>query len=131
MGKMFYNLEEAKGILNKDEFQISQLVKEGSLREFRDGPRKMFKADQINDILANLSSNIAVKVENTIKKDIENATISMCKYYNMRHAYHSESPFIRLSKELTALLNNPQIQTSGDNYVAWKIIIEAIRETLR
>jgi len=48
MAKMFYTLDEAKTALNKNEEEIKQLAREGKLREFRDGPRLMFKADQID-----------------------------------------------------------------------------------
>src|SRR5438874_10731555 len=47
MAKMFYTLDEAKATLGKNEEEIKQLAREGRLREFRDGPRLMFKADQV------------------------------------------------------------------------------------
>jgi hypothetical protein len=48
MAKMFYTLEETKAALGQGEDQIKQLTREGRLREFRDGPRLMFKADQVD-----------------------------------------------------------------------------------
>jgi hypothetical protein len=50
MAKMFYTLEETKAALGKNEEEIKQLAREGRLREFRDGPRLMFKADQVESI---------------------------------------------------------------------------------
>ena len=50
MAKMFYTLEEAKSALGKNEEEIKQLTREGRLREFRDGPRLMFKADQVETL---------------------------------------------------------------------------------
>jgi hypothetical protein len=50
MAKMFYTLEETKTALQKNEEEIKQLAREGRLREFRDGPRLMFKADQVESI---------------------------------------------------------------------------------
>jgi len=50
MAKMFYTLDEAKAALGKNEEQIKQLAREGRLREFRDGPRLMFKADQVETL---------------------------------------------------------------------------------
>src|SRR5205809_60341 len=47
MAKMFYTLDETKAALNKNEEEIKQFAREGRLREFRDGPRLMFKADQV------------------------------------------------------------------------------------
>src|SRR4051812_7171511 len=50
MAKMFYTLDEAKAALGKNEEEIKQLAREGRLREFRDGPRLMFKADQVEQL---------------------------------------------------------------------------------
>ena len=50
MAKMFYTLDEAKTALGKSEEEIRQLAREGRLREFRDGPRLMFKADQVETL---------------------------------------------------------------------------------
>lgn len=50
MAKMFYTLEETKAALGKNEEEIKQLSREGRLREFRDGARLMFKADQVEQL---------------------------------------------------------------------------------
>src|SRR5271154_4807395 len=50
MAKMFYTLDEARGVLNKNEEEIKQFTREGRLREFRDGRRLMFKADQVETL---------------------------------------------------------------------------------
>src|SRR5436190_4482753 len=50
MAKMFYTLDETRAALGKNEEEIKQLAREGRLREFRDGPRLMFKADQVESI---------------------------------------------------------------------------------
>lgn len=44
MAKMFYTMEEAKAALGKGEEEVKQYAREGRLREFRDGPRLMFKS---------------------------------------------------------------------------------------
>ncbi len=56
MAKMFYTLEEAQAALSKSEEEIKQYAREGRLREFRDGPRLMFKADQVEQLKGDLSS---------------------------------------------------------------------------
>ena len=56
MAKMFYTLDETKGALGLNEEEIKQLSREGRLREFRDGPRLMFKADQVDNLKAELTS---------------------------------------------------------------------------
>ena len=47
MAKMFYTMEETKSALGRGEEEIKQFARDGRLREFRDGPRLMFKADQV------------------------------------------------------------------------------------
>src|SRR5687767_3356905 len=50
MAKMFYTIDETKSALGRNEEEIKQLTREGRLREFRDGPRLMFKADQVESL---------------------------------------------------------------------------------
>src|SRR4029079_18436969 len=56
MAKMFYTLDEAKAALGRSEDEIKQFAREGRLREFRDGPRLMFKADQVEQLRAELGA---------------------------------------------------------------------------
>jgi len=58
MAKMFYTLEETKSALGRSEDDIKQLAREGRLREFRDGPRLMFKADQVEQLKGELDSGV-------------------------------------------------------------------------
>src|SRR5436190_12561063 len=62
MAKMFYTLDEAKGALGKNEEEIKQYAREGRLREFRDGPRLMFKADQVEQLKSELASGDSVDI---------------------------------------------------------------------
>ena len=55
MAKMFYTLDEAKTALGKSEEDIKQFAREGRLREFRDGPRLMFKADQVEQLRSEIA----------------------------------------------------------------------------
>ncbi len=59
MAKMFYTMDETKAALGKSEDDVKQLIREGKLREFRDGPRLMFKADQVESLKAELSGGSA------------------------------------------------------------------------
>ena len=54
MAKMFYTMDETKVALGKNEEEIKQFAREGRLREFRDGPRLMFKADQVETLKAEM-----------------------------------------------------------------------------
>jgi hypothetical protein len=57
MAKMFYTLDETRAALGKNEEEIKQLTREGRLREFRDGPRLMFKADQVESLKAEIGGD--------------------------------------------------------------------------
>lgn len=57
MAKMFYTLDEARTALGKSEEDIKQFAREGRLREFRDGPRLMFKADQVEQLKGELAGS--------------------------------------------------------------------------
>jgi hypothetical protein len=52
MAKMFYTMEEAREKLGRNEDEVKQLVKDGLLREFRDGARIMFKVDDVDNLVA-------------------------------------------------------------------------------
>src|SRR4051794_38530603 len=56
MAKMFYTMDEAKATLGRSEEEVKQFAREGRLREFRDGPRLMFKADQVEQLKGELES---------------------------------------------------------------------------
>jgi excisionase family DNA binding protein len=47
MAKMFYTMQEAAEKIGATEGEVLQLIKDRQLREFRDGPRIMLKADQV------------------------------------------------------------------------------------
>src|SRR5215212_3279886 len=63
MAKMFYTMEEAKATLGKSEDEIRQFAREGRLREFRDGQRLMFKADQVEQLKGEMSSGSLDQVD--------------------------------------------------------------------
>src|SRR3712207_2302814 len=58
MAKMFYTMDETKAALGRSEDQIKELSREGRLREFRDGTRLMFKADQVEGLKSELGSSV-------------------------------------------------------------------------
>lgn len=52
MAGMFYSLKQAAEKLGKTEDDVRQLVKQGRLREFRDGPNLLFKTDEVESLLS-------------------------------------------------------------------------------
>ena len=51
MSGMFYSLEEAAQKLNKTKDEVKKIVKDGQLREFRDGPNVLFKVDEVDALI--------------------------------------------------------------------------------
>ena len=47
MAKMFYTIDEVKTMLGLDDDAIRALTEQGKLRELHDGPRRVFKAEQV------------------------------------------------------------------------------------
>lgn len=68
MAKMFITLAEAQEKLGKSEGEIKAYCREGRLREFRDGPRLMFKVDQV-EALAIIDSVIDESSLLALQKD--------------------------------------------------------------
>jgi len=52
MAGMFYSLEEAAKKLNKTEEELQEIVKDGKLREFRDGPNLLFKVEEVEALMS-------------------------------------------------------------------------------
>lgn len=63
MAGMFYSLQEAAEKLNKTEKEIKQIVQEGNLREFRDGPNLLFKVEEVEALMSEASEEALEAVE--------------------------------------------------------------------
>lgn len=55
MAGRFYSLKEAAKKLNKTVEELKEIVKEGKLREFRDGPKSLFKVEEIEALMSDTS----------------------------------------------------------------------------
>jgi hypothetical protein len=55
MDGMFYSLKEAAKKLNKTVEELKGMVKEGKLREFRDGPNLLFKVEEVEALMSDTS----------------------------------------------------------------------------
>lgn len=61
MAGMFYTLQEVVEKLGKSESQVQDLIRDGKLREFRDGAKLLFKVSEVEDLTANLDELAEVK----------------------------------------------------------------------
>jgi len=55
MGGMFYSLQEVAEKLNKTAEEVKEIIKQGRLREFRDGPNLLFKVDEVEALMSDTS----------------------------------------------------------------------------
>ena len=62
MAKMFYTLDETKVALGQSEEAVKQFIRDGRLREFRDGPKIMFKADQVDALKGQIGGGGALEL---------------------------------------------------------------------
>jgi len=56
MAGMFYSLQESAEKLNKTEEELKQMVKDGLLREFRDGANLLFKVEEVEALMSDTSA---------------------------------------------------------------------------
>ena len=52
MAGMFYSLQEVAAKLNKTEQEVQEIIKQGRLREFRDGPNLLFKISEVEALMS-------------------------------------------------------------------------------
>lgn len=62
MAKMFYSMEEVQEKLHCTDEKIKEYVKEGMLREFRDGMKILFKVDEVDSLAQSIGGSSAADV---------------------------------------------------------------------
>jgi len=62
MAGMFYSLQEVAKKLNITEEEVKALAKEGKLREFRDGSKLLFKADEVEALMPAAGAPVSEEV---------------------------------------------------------------------
>lgn len=70
MAGTFYTLQEAAQKLGKTESQVKDLIKQGKIREYRDGTKVLYKQDEINK-LAEESDTIDLVADSEIGLELE------------------------------------------------------------
>ncbi|MHC4748077.1 MAG: helix-turn-helix domain-containing protein, partial [Planctomycetota bacterium] len=80
MAGMFYSLQEVAAKLKKTEEEVKEIVKQGKLREFRDGPNLLFKVDEVEALLSGTSFRVVAQEapsEETGEIELEGEEISL------------------------------------------------------
>ncbi len=78
MAEMFYNLQEVMEKLGKSQQDVQGLIKQGKIREYRDGNAILYKKDEINNLLGDhdvidiiADSEINLELEKTAEIQLE------------------------------------------------------------
>lgn len=77
MAGMFYSLQEVAAKLNKTEEEVKEIVKEGKLREFRDGPNLLFKVDEVKALMSDTSISAPKEASAEAKEVTDEDEISL------------------------------------------------------
>ena len=77
MAGMFYSLQEVAAKLNKTEEEVKEIIKQGRLREFRDGPNLLFKVDEVEALMSDTSIAASRKASAKAKQATEEDEISL------------------------------------------------------
>jgi excisionase family DNA binding protein len=77
MAGMFYSLQEAAAKLGKTEDEVKDIIKQGRLREFRDGSNLLFKVDEVEALMSDTSIAASRKASMEAKQAKEDEEISL------------------------------------------------------
>jgi len=77
MAGMFYSLKEVAAKLNKTEEEVKEIIKQGRLREFRDGPNLLFKVDEVEALMSDTSIAASRKTPAKAKEVTKEDEISL------------------------------------------------------
>ncbi len=67
MAGMFFTLQEVVEKLGKSEAQVQEFIKDGKLREFRDGAKLLFKVSEVEELAANVDELADAKEESFVE----------------------------------------------------------------
>jgi len=91
MAGMFYSLQEVAAKLNKTEEKVKEIIRQGRLREFRDGPNLLFKVDEVEALMSDTSIAASRKASAKAKQVTEEDEISLAPEPSEGPAEESES----------------------------------------
>lgn len=74
MAGMFYSLQEVAAKLNKTEDEVREIIKQGRLREFRDGSNLLFKVAEVEALMSDSSIG---KASSKAKQEADEKEISL------------------------------------------------------
>ncbi len=122
MASMFYSLQEAAAKLNKTEEEVKELVKEGKLREFRDGSNLLFKVDEVESLMSETSIMASMEPSAGTEQVAEEDEISLAP------EPESKAPASELTGEDTAV-DGEGINILGETDSEYQVADDTLGET--
>ena len=102
MAGMFYTLQEVVEKLGKSESQVQDLIRDGKLREFRDGAKLLFKVSEVEELTANMDELSGAKEDSFVELLPEEET------------YHAPSDSGGIDEDFLNSLTSTQINPAED-----------------
>ncbi|MBN1974046.1 MAG: helix-turn-helix domain-containing protein, partial [Sedimentisphaerales bacterium] len=93
MAGMFYSLSEAAEKLKKTKDEVKKLVKEGQLREFRDGPNVLFKVEEVEALMPDVEIPGPSEVEEPVELAEEELEMPELTAEELSEEVFTEEPF--------------------------------------
>jgi len=90
MAGMFYSLQEAAAKLKIKQEQVEELVKEGRLREFRDGANVLFKVEEVDALMSDTRIQAFKKAPAEPVEQAEAGEISLASEAGAEKGEHEE-----------------------------------------
>jgi len=124
MAGMFYSLQEAASKLNKTEEEIKEIIKQGRLREFRDGPNLLLKVDEVEALMSDTSMAASKEASAKAEQVTEEDEISLAPESSESPAEESEP-----AGADTTAMTGEGIEVLGETDDDYKLADDTLSET--
>ncbi len=124
MAGMFYSLQEVAAKLNKTEEEVKEIIKQGRLREFRDGPNLLFKVDEVEALMSDTSIAASKGASDEAKQVADKDEISLAPEPSEGPAEKSES-----AGADTTAMTGEGIDVLGETDGDYKLADDTLGET--
>jgi len=107
MAGMFYSLQQAAEKLKKTEDELKQLVRQGKIREFRDGPHLLFKAEEVESLMADTGIVAAREPSPQEAPELEMPELEIPQF----ETAEPQAPQLEIPEAEIPELETPELQT--------------------
>ncbi len=124
MAGMFYSLQEVASKLNKTEEEVKEIIKQGRLREFRDGPNLLFKVDEVEALMSDTSMAASKGASAKAEQATEGDEISLAPESSESPAEESET-----AGADTTAMTGEGVEVLGETDGDYKLADDTLGET--